>query len=618
MGPRGTSTLERLCASGPELVKSDTLLVVHVIDPASPGSGAVWAPSQPPELLMNSVARSTSLFTDTSVSCSGPIRPGPSLYEWAAIHEPEQATKDYATRAQYGRYLEWVFKEVVKKAPSNIRIRRHTARAVRLDDAADGSQKVTLSTGNIIPDLSAVVLAQGHLPVRPDSKQKAFMTHADTHNLRYILPANPPSVDLSPISADEPVLLRGLGLIFIDYMIMLTEGRGGRFVRTDGRLTYQPSGKEPRLYAGSRRGVPYRARGDSEPGVYGRHQPVIMTDDVISRFRERANTPNAPSFQAEIWPLVAKEVETVYYEGVLRQLGLPNDGFRLRFLADPYDRSREAKILDEFGIPKAQRWSWELIQRPYSKRTFPTASSWQRWLLAYMREDVIQARLGIVTGPLMAALNVMRDLRRQVRLIIDRGGLTGSSRRDELDRWFTPLNSFLSIGPPRLRVEQVVALIEAGTLEVLPPGLEVEASNKEWIVSSRLVPSHQVPVTTIIEARMPEANVRNTADELLNYLLKTGQCRPHNVDGYEPGGIDTASGTYRLIDSQGREHPKRFAIGVPIEGWAPTVVPRPNTNSSLLRQGDTIARGLLSAATGNTNAIYATGSTGDVDGIRKH
>ena len=52
--------------------------------------------------------------------------------------------------------------------------------------------------------------------------------------------------------------MEGLGLAFIDLMVLVTEGRGGRFERTpDGRLAYRTSGAEPILNATSPRGVPY-------------------------------------------------------------------------------------------------------------------------------------------------------------------------------------------------------------------------------------------------------------------------------------------------------------------------------------------------------------------------
>jgi hypothetical protein len=39
----------------------------------------------------------------------------------------------------------------------------------------------------------------------------------------------------------------------------------------------------------------------------------------------------------------------------------------------------------------------------------------------------------------------------------------------DLEHWYTPLNAFLSIGPPPRRVEEMIALIEAGSLEALGP-----------------------------------------------------------------------------------------------------------------------------------------------------
>lgn len=46
--PRGTSVLERLCASAPELLRPGTRLTVHVVDPAPPGPGQVWRTAQSP------------------------------------------------------------------------------------------------------------------------------------------------------------------------------------------------------------------------------------------------------------------------------------------------------------------------------------------------------------------------------------------------------------------------------------------------------------------------------------------------------------------------------------------------------------------------------------------
>nr|WP_307665987.1 FAD/NAD(P)-binding protein [Streptomyces sp. V1I1] len=717
VGPRGTSVLERLCASAPELTP-DTQLTIHLVDPAPPGPGRVWRTDQSAELLMNTVASQVTLFTDDSVACEGPIRPGPSLYEWATGIAGEKLGPDeYPTRACYGRYLEWAFSRSVASAPQSVTVEVHRARAVRLEDDREGAvgdgapaaaartwpeaqagaartrpeaqtaaartraeaqataagtragargtvpqprtagdatapgatapdapaataldelaatgtdapaattplQTLTLDDSTTITGLSAVILAQGHLPVVSRQTQAHLTEYAARHpRLRYFGPANPADLDLSPIAPGESVLLRGLGLNFFDHMALLTTGRGGAFVRgDDGTLTYTPSGREPRLYAGSRRGVPYQARGDNAKGSSGRHEPLVLTPDVIAVFRKRADEGDPPDFLTEIWPLVAKEVETVHYEALLAARepepergpergpgpgpgpgpdGLALRGFRDRYLDAPHGSPQETAVLDEFSIAHQDRWSWDRISRPYADERFASPAEHRAWLLTHLRQDAAAAALGNVEGPLKAALDVLRDLRNELRLIVDHAGLSGSSRRDHLDRWYTPLNAFLSIGPPRRRIEEMTALIEAGVLDVIGPrttiGMSDEVLDGAFTAESPDVPGSFVTATTLIEARLPEPDLRRTCDELLGRLLKTGQCRPHTIDGYETGGLDVTQRPYRLINRQGRPHPRRFAIGVPTEGvhWVTAAGARPGVDSVTLSDADAVARAAL-------------------------
>ncbi|MFJ3988554.1 FAD/NAD(P)-binding protein [Streptomyces sp. NPDC090032] len=598
-GPRGTSVLERLCASAGELLPPGARLTVHVVDPAPPGAGSVWRTSQAPELLMNTVASQVTLFTDDSVDCSGPIRRGPSLHEWTQRQGLPLGPDDYPSRALYGRYLEWVFSETVGCAPDAVRVEVHRARAVRLDDADDGRQTLVLDDGRELTGLSVVVLAQGHLPAGASPAETRLTEYARRHGLRHVPPANPADLDLSAVAPGETVLLRGLGLNFFDHMALLTEGRGGRYRHTSaGELRYKPSGREPRLYAGSRRGIPYQARGDNAKGPYGRHEPAVLTPETIARFRERADSGDAPDFLGEIWPLVAKEVETVYYETLLRRAGAGDAGFREGFLAAPHQSSEEADVLHEFGIPESVRWSWDRISRPHAGLSFGSPEEWRTWLLAHLREDAAHAALGNVDGPLKAALDVLRDLRNELRQAVDHGGIGGGSRRDHLDRWYTPLNAFLSIGPPRRRIEEMTALVEAGVLTVVGPRLDVRTEDGAFVAHSPDVPGSSVRATTLVEARLPETDVARTGDQLLAGLLKTGHVRPHTLDGYVTGGVDVTPRPYRLIDRQGRPHARRFAVGVPTEGvhWVTAAGARPGVDSVTLSDADAVARAALRTA----------------------
>ncbi|MDA2813252.1 FAD/NAD(P)-binding protein [Nocardiopsis sp. RSe5-2] len=616
-GPRGLSVLERLCANE-RAARSGRPITVHLIDPSPPGAGGVWRPGQSRVLLMNTVASQITVYTDDSADIGGPVEPGPTLYEWArdlALFGGEEADgatlrearalgpDAYPTRAFYGRYLQACFARIAGQAPPGVRIRVHRSRAVAMADVhgvPGGPQGLRLEDGTRLNDLDAVVLAQGHLASRLTARQERTASLARIHRLTYLTPANPADVDLEGIAPGAPVLVRGLGLTFFDYMALLTEGRGGRFEERDGRLVYRPSGREPVIHAFSRRGVPYHSRGRNEKGAHGRHHARLLTPDTVARLR-RAR-PEGLRFSTDLWPLIAREVECVYYEALLAAGGRAAD--RAAF-ADRYLHAGAGEadgVLDAFAVPPGLRWSWERIARPCAGRRFADRADFRSWLLDHLREDVREAELGNVTGPLKAALDVLRDLRNEIRLAVDHGGLAGSSYRDELEGWYTPLNAYLSIGPPPSRIRELIALIEAGVAEVAGPGTQVrfDTVRPGFTASSPEVPGEPVRSRVLIEARLPEPDIRRTRDPLLCHLLDTDQAAPYVIRGgpgapYEAGGLTVTERPYRLVDGQGRTHPRRFAYGVPTESvhWVTAAGTRPGVDSVTLGDSDAIARAVL-------------------------
>jgi hypothetical protein len=188
-------------------------------------------------------------------------------------------------------------------------------------------------------------------------------------------------------------------------------------------------------------------------------------------------------------------------------------------------------------------------------------------------------------------------------LLVDHGGLSGDAYRDDLQRWYMPLNAFVSIGPPAERIEQFAALMDAGVLEVLGPDLRIACVHGRFVASSGVCADLSVVAAALIEARLPEADLPRTSDSLLRSLLGRGECRPYRIpirDGgsYVTGGAAVTRRPYRLIDTANRPHPRRFAFGVPTEGvhWVTAAGIRPGVNSVILGDSDAIARSCLKLA----------------------
>ncbi|MEU1193574.1 FAD/NAD(P)-binding protein [Streptomyces sp. NPDC005859] len=628
VGPRGLSVLERLCANARHLPSSSNVRV-YLVDPYPAGAGAVWRTDQSRLLLMNTVACQITVFTDDSVSLEGPVEPGPSLYEWAeelrkssgaavpaggeqTLAEARNLGPDsYPTRAFFGSYLREMFARICLGAPPQVDIVMHYTRAVALNGVQDGgqdgaaTQSVLLENGRLIEGLDSVILSQGHVDAEPSRKERLLAAQAEEHGLTYVPPASPADLDLGFIGAGENVLLRGLGLCFFDHMALLTSGRGGRFVPHGEKLVYEPSGREPRLFATSRRGVPYQARGENEKGPHGRYFPRLLTEAFLADLRKRAEDGDRVYFGVDIWPLIAREVESVYYSTLLERWGRSADrkAFVELYLAAAQEEHR-VEILDAYGFPGESRWDWERVSRPCFGREFADRDDFHAWLMDYLEEDVRHALGGNVSNPLKAALDVLRDLRNEVRLAVDHGGLDGNSHRDELDGWYTPLNAFLSIGPPAFRIKQMMALIQAGVLRLSGPGagIRVDSAARTFVCDSPEIAGPPIEARVLVEARLPEPDVRRPADPLMRQLLEDGYITPFRIEGscavsYETGGLAVTRRPCRVLDAQGRVNERLFAYGVPTESvhWVTAAAVRPGVDSVSLGDADAIARAVLAA-----------------------
>jgi uncharacterized NAD(P)/FAD-binding protein YdhS len=197
-GPRTVGLLERLAANAGELLGAGPL-TIHVIDPFPAGGGRIWRQRQSALLWMNSMTRDVTIFTDESVTCEGPIVPGPALDEWVAgegralLREAGLGTaaaalgpEDFASRQVQSHYLQWAHDRAIDGLPDRVTVLTHVGTAVDLADD-DGRQRITLSDGTtLIADI--VVLAQGFLDREPTAEQARLTSAAEARGLTYIPP----------------------------------------------------------------------------------------------------------------------------------------------------------------------------------------------------------------------------------------------------------------------------------------------------------------------------------------------------------------------------------------------------------------------------------------------
>ncbi|SFJ73457.1 FAD-NAD(P)-binding [Amycolatopsis sacchari] len=602
-GPRGVGVLERISANAAELLGT-TRLVVHLIDPFPPGPGRIWRYEQSPLLRMNSMTEDVTMFTDETVRMDGPVRPGPSLAEWADqlrrgelrheiaadLHDELAAllTTSFPTRRLQSTYLAWVYRRVLDELPEGIEVVEHRARAVRVED-----DHVRLADGTSVP-ADLLLLTVGHLDAEPDAASAGLVEYAREHGLSYYPAGYTADIDYSAIPAGEHVLVRGFGLAFVDLMLLLTEGRGGRFdERDDGSLVYTPSGAEPVLHVGSRRGVPYH----SKPGYRLQGEPLQLPKFFDAAVIEAL--PEGPlDFFADVWPLVAKEIAWGYYSELWTghpdrvRLGFPE--FAERFAEHRWD-SEEMRALIEGAVPAEEdRLDLNRLDRPLAGERFEDAESFGKHLREYVEADLARRAdpaYSADLGGFMALLSVYHHLPG----LADSGRLDPISQVSDVDGWFHGFFSFYASGPPPRRLRELLALEQAGVVSFAGAELRVTSERGRFVATTSSFPG-ELEARTLVEARLPNASVGLASDELIRTLRDSGELTEELVLGQPSGRIHTRLSDGRLLKPDGTPHERWFSLGPHTSARSAAAFTRPRINALPLRQNDAVAREILSLA----------------------
>jgi uncharacterized NAD(P)/FAD-binding protein YdhS len=623
-GPRGAGWLERFVENhrrdgGPPVD-------VHLVDPFPPGPGRLWRYDQSPRLMLNSLAEDVTMFTDETSVIDGPIVPGPSLADWAddirggripdvVPTDPELADelarfghRSFPTRRLQSLYLDWFHRRTLSRLPDEVTVTSHRARATAVDDLPDGRQRVeidrvdatvadTTVADTIVAD--AVVYALGHSGSEPDRDQGALVDFAARTGAFYLPPSFTADADLSAVAPGETVIVRGFGLAAIDLIVLLGEGRGGRFepVGDEGRVRYVPSGREPHLVIGSGRGVPYHSKVTSRT-VGERPQPRYFTPEIAVGIA--AANPRL-DFREHVFPAIAKEVLHGYYAELFT--GHPD-----RVLVSWAEFARRFDPLDPFGdelrhlvaetvVDDGDRLDLVRFDRPLADVHGASEADLQETLRAYIRDDLDHRTLpehSATLGLLQSLLGAFVAL----FAIVDSPNWTPASRERDLGggwlRWF----SYVASGPPGPRLEQILALSEAGVITFLGAGVEVEADEAEGVFRARSASADfSVTARALVDAWLPAERVTATDNAALRSLLDGGSGVEDVVsDGVgvaRTGKLRVVRESARILRPDGSPHPRRFAIGPFTSAPFVGAFSRPRTNALAFRDNDAVARAVL-------------------------
>lgn len=529
-GPRAIALIERIgsLADGP--------VDITVVDDAELGVGRVWRVDQPRSVIMNAVAVDSTMFFDDSVTIDGPGHDGPAFFEWchsehaAALPEADLVAEaagvqpfTCVSRALYGAYLRWHAGEVLRGLPADVTVRQVHGRVTDVVPV-ESAWRATVTTEDAVLELTApsVVLAIGWGQTTPS-----------TGRLR---PAGS-AIDqgLDSVGVGQRVLLRGLGLSFIDAVSLLTEARGGRFetasVDEQGRavrLRYVPSGQEPQIFAYSRSGVPFSAK----PAWTGR--PRIPSMPHLTRVAGEWDFSRPGDFETQLWPAIEQDALAAY-----RAAGGTED-------VDSIDRT----------LP---------LQQP-----FATDEEYAAAALDYLHADIDECLAG-EPSPLKAMHLALNAARPMLARFMRFDGLTPEGYEDY--RQFMRFVGLIGCVPPLERNQQLAALIEAGVVTLVRGDADADV---------------------VVEARVPRPSPVQH-EGLLPSLYRAGRATPYAVGGTlmtDALRIDRKDGS--VFGTDGPQH-GLFSVGIPSEDQRGQTIfaPIPGADSDVFQEAHATASAVL-------------------------
>lgn len=583
IGPRGLSLIERIIAHANQI--PEVHFQLFLFDKSEFGPGCHWM-QQSDKHLMNTITSQITQFSISSETDLVDRFKGPDFEDWIteyAERNPELNIEiggdKYHPRAYFGVYLQEAFQKLMQKIPSNIEVQVVKEYVTSANRNEDGTWNL-IANGIAYQNFNFLFLTTGHNMPKENLLKETIPES---------LIENPfPIVEkLNHIQASSKVGIEGLGLTAFDLIAELTIGRGGKFVpagehEQDG-LKYIPSGSEPQIYAFSRSGLPLKAK----PNNYKKFSYNPKVKYFTQEYAEQLCSQHEIDFESQVLPLLIKEMEAVYNSVQLQNelLGIQNKS--------------------------TNKFSWTSIKQPISESVLSSQSVFSDFILNHIKKDYEESCIGNVESPIKASCDVLRDLRERIAKVVDFGGLSGDSYKWFYNE-FLPLLKRLSVGPPKERIAQLIALIEVGILKIdFGPRAKCINQNNKWVVKSSIWPDYEVEVDYVIRARIP-SNLSIERNPLIDDLITRGFARIYSKGAFKASGIEVTK-SMNVVSKEGKILNNLWANGILTEGvrFYTFFLPRPGAPSRFEEDSEAAVKSMFAQVYSNQSVNCEFGMNKD-------
>ncbi len=563
LGPWGLCVLERTISRSRS---SGVPVRLHLVEPGR--VGGVYAMDQPDYLVLNNPCGQLSLFTNIDDEMptvaltffdwareSGYRRVG-DQYFIGDVGEPIAPT-DYLPRRLMGEYLAWMYDVLMTDLPPNLEVVRHFSSASDIEVQLGDKECITLDNGTSIT-VDHVVMTTGHT---------ANVDVPHTPGAPDLLAPYPVQDFDAKIAPGDDIAIAGMGLVGFDLLAAFTTGRGGVYLGTGERRRYQPSGREPHIFLYSRSGVPYCAKAAHGVDSTGQYRPAICTPEAIQNLiAPKDSTRQHVDFRHDILPLIFAEMSVRFFEQSAAHHFDVDTALAVRQqLVAAWNENDFARAVEELQSTYGRFDPYDNLFADTPAR-FASTAEYQAHVYRMIEVDLLES-LSEKGSPVKAAQEITRILRDQLRDVIEFGGLSLESYFDFQTRIRGKINR-IEAGPPALRSQQLLALLDAGIVEVPfgpRPELESRGGGEVVIRSTALEEPVERTVTKVIRGHLDMPSLSRSGSTLLKQLYAKGRLTQFRYGATAVGSV-AIDEHFHPYDAEGRIQYGITLLGVLTEG----------------------------------------------------